>query len=379
MRIAIIGTRGIPNRYGGFEQFAEYAAPMLAEKGHEVYVYNSSLHPYKESKWKSVHLIRKFDPELRWGTIGQFIYDFNCIRDARKQKFDIILQLGYTSSSVWSFLFPKDAIVMTNMDGFEWQRKKYSRPVQWFLKRAERWAVTYSDFLIADSIIIQSYLKKKYSKEARYIPYGAHVFYGPDEKLLGQFKLVKYGYHLVVSRMEKENHIETIIEGYLNAGHTESLVIIGNYSSRYGRYLKRKYEDRIMFLGPIYNLEILNQLRYFSKLYFHGHSVGGTNPSLLEAMASQALIVAHDNPFNRRILGENAIYFLTSKDISSILEMQTSRIGQEDKISRNMEVIEKYFSWQSVIEKLEDYFMVALNRTKQSLTSALPALAQKEE
>ena len=151
MRIAIIGTRGIPNRYGGFEQFTEFIAPMLVERGYELFVYNSSSHPYKGTHWKGVHIIAKPDPEVSLGTVGQFIYDFNCIMDARKRKFDIILQLGYTSSSIWSFCFPRSSCVVTNMDGFEWKRAKYSRMVQWFLRHAEKWAATYSDFLIADS------------------------------------------------------------------------------------------------------------------------------------------------------------------------------------------------------------------------------------
>ena len=109
MKIGIIGTRGIPNNYGGFEQFAEYVGPALIDRGHDVYVYNSSLHPYTASSWKGVKLIKKFDPENKTGAFGQFIYDLNCILDSRKREYDIILQLGYTSSSIWSFLFPKKA------------------------------------------------------------------------------------------------------------------------------------------------------------------------------------------------------------------------------------------------------------------------------
>src|SRR5918993_3845856 len=100
MKIGIIGTRGIPNQYGGFEQFTEFVGPALVARGHDVYVYNSSLHSYEEASWKGVHLIKKSDPEDRVGTMGQFIYDLNCILDTRKRNFDIIFQLGYTSSSI---------------------------------------------------------------------------------------------------------------------------------------------------------------------------------------------------------------------------------------------------------------------------------------
>ncbi len=121
MKVVILGTRGIPNHYGGFEQLAEYLSVALAARGHEVYVYTSSLHPYQENTYQGVHLLRCADAEKQLGTFGQFIYDFNCIRDARKRNFDVILQLGYTSSSVWAFMLPKQAAVITNMDGLEWK------------------------------------------------------------------------------------------------------------------------------------------------------------------------------------------------------------------------------------------------------------------
>ena len=158
MNIAIIGTRGIPNYYGGFEQCAEYLSVGLVRKGHKVTVYNSHAHPYKKSKWRGVHIIHCRDPENKIGTIGQFIYDFNCIRDLGKRKYDIVLQLGYTSSSVWGRLMPKKTIVTTNMDGLEWKRSKYSKEVKKFLLYAEKLAVKFSDYLISDSIGIQTYL-----------------------------------------------------------------------------------------------------------------------------------------------------------------------------------------------------------------------------
>ena len=180
MKIAILGTRGIPNHYSGFEQFAEFFSVYLAENGHDVYVYNSHDHLYQEKTYKGVHIIHQYDPEYKLGTFGQFIYDFNCIMDSRKRDFDIILQLGYTSNSIWFFLLPKKPIIITNMDGLEWKRSKYSKPVQQFLKFAERLAVKSSNHLISDSLGIQTYLKEKYEVTSTYIPYGAKVFENPN-------------------------------------------------------------------------------------------------------------------------------------------------------------------------------------------------------
>ena len=144
MKIGILGTRGIPNYYGGFEQFAEYFATYVANQNHEIFVYNSHKHPYKESNFKGVQIIHCYDPEYIIGTAGQYIYDLNCILDARKRNFDIILQLGYTSSSIWFGLHPKEAIVITNMDGLEWKRTKYSKPIRKLLLWAEKLAAVSS-------------------------------------------------------------------------------------------------------------------------------------------------------------------------------------------------------------------------------------------
>ncbi len=208
MKIAILGTRGIPNYYGGFEQFAEFFSVYLAQKGHEVYCYNSHNHKFQENNFKGVHIIHQHDPEYKYGTFGQFIYDYNCILDSRKRDFDIILQLGYTSNSVWFFMLPKKAIIITNMDGIEWKRSKYNRPVQQFLRFAERLAAISSDYLVSDSIGIQTFLKNRYNKESTYIAYGAYPFTNPNEGILEQYQVEKEKFQfwsLVITIQNMEN------------------------------------------------------------------------------------------------------------------------------------------------------------------------------
>ena len=362
MKIGIIGTRGIPNYYGGFEQFTEFVAPALVQRGHDLYVYNSSLHPYKETTWKGVHLISCKDPEDRVGTLGQFVYDLNCILDARKRHFDVILQLGYTSSSVWSFLFPKKTAVVTNMDGLEWKRSKYSRPVQLFLKRAERWAVSSSTKLIADSKGIQHYLRQKYGQQSDFIAYGATLFSAPDESIPGKYDVEAYAYNLLIARMEPENSLEPILEGYQRSSIREPLLLIGNYSNAFGTYLRQEYTDqRIRFLGAVYDIAQLNSLRHFSHLYFHGHSVGGTNPSLLEAMASSALIVANDNMFNRAVLEEDAFYFSDANHISELLNSGVQKDAYSHFIEKNRQKIAEYYSWEHITDLLETTLRKAVN------------------
>lgn len=357
MKIGILGTRGIPNHYGGFEQFAEFFAIYAASKRHEVYVYNSHNHPYKQNNYKGVQIIHCYDPEYKIGTVGQFVYDFNCIRDARKRDFDIILQLGYTSSSVFYFLHPKKAIIITNMDGLEWKRTKYSRKVQTALQIAECLAVNKSDYLISDSVGIQKYLKNKYKKDSTYIAYGANNFDTPNEKILKEYQVQKENFNMIMARFEPENNIEMVLEGFSISETKVPILVIGNYNTKYGTYLKDKFSKfkNIRFLGAVYNLVHLNNLRYFSNLYFHGHSVGGTNPSLLEAMGSKALIAAHNNDFNRGVLSENAFYFSSANEVKKIL----NRIKKSDNlqfVESNFELIGKYFNWEKINEQYLQLF-----------------------
>ncbi|NBL65789.1 DUF1972 domain-containing protein [Flavobacterium sp. NST-5] len=358
MKIAILGTRGIPNHYGGFEQFADFFAVFLAEKGHDVYVYNSHNHPYQNPVYKGVKIIFKYDPEHKIGTAGQFIYDLNCILDSRKRNFDIILQLGYTSNSVWHWLLPKKkSTIITNMDGLEWKRTKYSPLIQNLLKFAEKLAVKSSHYLISDSIGIQNYLKSKYQVDSKYIAYGADNFNNPNPEILKKYQVEAHQFNMIMARFEPENNFEMVLDGVVLSDNKSPILVIGNYNTKHGIYLKNKFKTytNIRFLGAIYNLEDLNNLRYFSNIYFHGHTVGGTNPSLLEAMASKALIAAHLNEFNQGILQENGIYFSNKFEVQKILN-ETKKIDNLQLVENNFQAIEKKFNWQKINEQYLQFF-----------------------
>lgn len=364
MKIAILGTRGIPNYHGGFEQFAEYFSVYLAQRGHEVFVYNSHDHPYQEETFKNVNIIHCYDPEYKIGTAGQFIYDFNCIRDLRKRNFDTILQLGYTSSSIWHWLLPKGPVLVTNMDGMEWRRSKYGPIVRKFLKYAERLAIKSSDFLISDSIGIQDYIFKNYNKCSEYIAYGAFVFDKPNSDILSKYNVQPNNYCVVIARMEPENNIETIVKGFHQSNVRYDLIIFGTLNA-FGEKLQKEYSEdkRIRFVGANYNQEELNNIRYFSRYYFHGHSVGGTNPSLLEAMASNTLIIAHNNVFNQSILNEDAAYFDSFKEIATILNDDTLFLNKEIYAPRNIDKINSLYHWDSINSKYENYILEKISNS----------------
>jgi glycosyltransferase involved in cell wall biosynthesis len=357
LRIAILGTRGIPNYYGGFEHISEYVSAGLVNRGHTVTVYNSHNHPYQKDKWNGVEIKHCYDPEYLMGAAGQFIYDLNCLIDARKQNYDVILLMGYTSSSVWGRLYPKQSTIITNMDGLEWKRSKYSKPIQRFLKYAEHLAVKYSHYYISDSSIIKTYLADKYDIDSHYIPYGADPFSLNEREQLSKKQALKEDYFLLMARMEPENNIETILQGFNNSNSRKQFVVLGNTENRFGKFITHKFknDNRIKFEGAVYDNPSIRVLQNNSYLYFHGHSVGGTNPSLLEAMASEALIAAHNNPFNRSVLNADAFYFSNAGDVCNLVENVQRQNNEQTMVTNNAHKIKQLFNWDRIVEQYEEF------------------------
>jgi glycosyltransferase involved in cell wall biosynthesis len=365
MKIGILGSRGIPNAYGGFEEFTQHLAEGLVKKGHEVFVYNSSLHPYKEKTWHGVNIIHCSDWEDKLEAAGQFIYDFNCINDARKRNYDVLLQLGYTSNSIWHWRWPKKSINLVNMDGLEWKRTQYSKLTRRFIKQAEAWAAKYADHLIADSPGIQAHLLETYNKQSTFIPYASEIFNEADISVLKKFNLGPQNYYLLIARMEPENNIKMIIRGYLHSGQDLPLIIIGSIKKKFGKQWAKKYSSgKIRFLDAIYDKPILNNLRYYSKIYFHGHSAGGTNPSLLEAMACSCNIAAHDNVFNKAILGNDAHYFSNSDQVATLINLPGDEKQEAGRIQNNVEKIRSVYNWEKIITGYEKLMLDVLKNNK---------------
>lgn len=364
LKIAILGTRGIPNHYGGFEHISEYVSAGLVKRGHSVTVYNSHNHPYTNDTWNGVNIKHCFDPEFMIGTAGQFVYDLNCLIDARRQKFDVVLLMGYTSSSVWGRLYPQNSAIITNMDGLEWKRSKYSKPVQQFLKYAEKLAVKYSHFYISDSRVIKEYLEDKYHINSQYIPYGADVYSEYEREQLTNGEAQKEDYFLLMARMEPENNIEAILEGFNNSNSSKLFKVLGDTGNRFGKFIRHRFknDERIQFKGAIFDNAKVRALQNNSYLYFHGHSVGGTNPSLLEAMASEALIAAHNNPFNKSVLNTDAYYFSDSEEVRYLVETVRRAGNERVMIKNNLDKIAFQFSWEKIVDEYESFITECYQR-----------------
>jgi len=360
MKIAILGTRGIPNNYGGFEQFTEYLSVGLVLRGHDVVVYNPHFHPYDESHYKGVSIVRAWCPESVIGSAAHFIYDYLCLKDALTHNFDAILECGYQSSSVSFYLCRHNKpVLVTNMDGLEWKRDKWGfltrKMTRWF----ERLGANKSHALVADNVGIQEYLATTYGKSSYCIPYGADVVHEFDKTALDQYGLNVGEYFLLIARLEPENNIVPILDGYVLSGSNLPFIVIGNHKTKFGRELVARYVGKnVRFVGGLYSFDALNALRVNAGMYFHGHSVGGTNPSLLEAMAASAYICAHDNVFNRSVLGLDAHYFQHDTDVAGIIRDKSGdAIHRAGCIESNLAKIERQYSWDNIIDQYESCFV----------------------
>lgn len=316
--VAIIGVRGIPNRYGGFERLVEVLAPHLAQTGRRVRVFcEADEAGARTDLWHGVE--RHFIPRRFDGARGTIAYDLDSFRAVAPGS--VALIFGYGTALFQSLLRDRGVPHCVNMDGIEWARAKWGPRARLWLRLNERIAARLADQLIADHPQIQRSIADRLGTMSHMIAYGVSFVNPadpvPQHPLLDSCSAA--GFHLVIARPEPENQIRLILEGWTAAGKGLPLVIIGDFSATdYGRALIADFPDA-HFVGPVYDTAVLNALRGRAATYLHGHSVGGTNPSLIEAMAAGGLVVAHDNPFNRWVLGAGGLYFSDAPSLATIL------------------------------------------------------------
>ncbi len=342
-RVAITGSRGLPNRYGGYEELVDHLARGLAARGWRVDVATSSTHPVREWQHPGVRRRVHLDPEPWMGSAGQFIYDLLSLRDAARQRPDVHLTLGTTSSAPWLKIkgLRGSAPLAVHLDGLEWMRGKYSPAEQRYLKWAERTAAEAADLLVADHPEMARYAAR-YAKPCAEIAYGVDDPAPADATILDRFGLQPGSYALIIARLVPENHVRLAAEAL--SLHCP-VVVVGPTTNPEGRALEGL--GNVQLLGAQFDTEVLNALRAGCGLYVHGHSAGGTNPGLLQAMAAGCAVAAHDNVFNRGILGEAAAYFTATEAHKSLAAAWAGR----DSLYRDHQArLEQGFRWPAVVE-----------------------------
>lgn len=347
-RIAIIGTVGIPAKYGGFETLAEYLTRYLGED-YNLTVYCSTKAYDKKLKYHNGAKLEYIN--LKANGVQSIFYDIISIFKSLKIA-DTLIILGVSGCIILPFLkLTTKKRMVVNLDGLEWKRDKWGKLARWFLKLSEKMAVKYADIIVVDNKVIQDYVYAAYNKRSTFIAYGAdHVKKEPiSDDLKALYPFIGYSYAFKVCRIEPENNIEMILEAFTEFQELD-LVIVGNWTnSEYGDKLRLKYEtcNNIHLVNPIYDQKVLNQLRSNCRLYIHGHSAGGTNPSLVEAMYLGLPIFAYDVDYNKETTKYKAKYFKNKFELISLLnntdDMQLEKIGKELKF-----IAEKNYRWEKI-------------------------------
>ena len=349
MKIGLLGTRGIPNQYGGFEEFAEKVSERWVNAGHEVIVYCEGQDDGEDVLDNGVRriFIKTQERWLRGGYL--FLFDFQCTLDALRRGCDVCYHAGYASAVLGNMLLSRRLKhrLVYNMDGLEWARSKWPASIKSAIKIFEGIAAKSDAVLVSDNKGIQDYLLDAYNVDSHMIAYGAEKVVCTGESL-SQYGLKQGQYNILVARFEPENNLEPIIRAHIS--RKKHLVVVANKTTQHFRELEFLMNESpyINFLGPVYDKNALNDLRAGALFYFHGHMVGGTNPSLLEALACRCRILAHDNPFNRDVLGDFGHFWKNSLDIQQLLD---SHDNLSFDVAGQLKLVEDKYSWDLVAKQ----------------------------
>lgn len=375
--VFIVGCKGIPAKYGGFETFVDELVTRKASKDIQYYV--ACMNADENNDYKGAKRFNVKVPNV--GPAKAVLYDLKAIKKATK-----IAEEENLSDGVLYILacrigpFMKHAVkglrkrgfkVYVNPDGHEWMRAKWNALIKKYWKLSERLMVKNADLLICDSKNIEKYIKReyaKYSPKTMFIPYGADITRSKlkdnDKKLTDWYKkfgITKKEYYLVLGRFVPENNYETIIREFMKSDTKKDLVLVTNVEKNkfYKKLLKDTGFDedpRIKFVGTVYDKELVKKIRENCFAYIHGHSVGGTNPSLLEALASTDINILYDCGFNREVAEDGAWYFGREGLVKILSSIEDSRRGYAMRASISHRRIEKVYDWSKIVRQYEGVF-----------------------
>lgn len=345
MKVAIVGTRGVPARYGGFETLAEnlVRADGARERGDRLVVYCSRAPgapaPANFLDAELVHL------RLGANGVQSVLYDAVSMADAVRRGCDVLLVLGVSGAIALPLIrLCSRARVVVNVDGIEWRRQKWSRPARWFLRACEWLAMRCAHAVVADNQAIAERLEASYGVVAEVIEYGGdHAIAAASDG-----GAVDAGYALALCRIEPENNVAMILAAFAAIG--TPLVFVGNWhDSAYGRELRRRYadHDNLELRDPVYDAGELCRLRSGAALYVHGHSAGGTNPSLVEMMHFGVAVLAFDCDFNRVTTEQRASYFANEDELRGLVVTlsDAQRLEQGAELQR---IARRRYTWSAI-------------------------------
>lgn len=355
--VLILGTRGIPAAHGGFETFAERFALYLVSRGWRVGVYCqrdvARVGTRVSSRlWQGVELIT-VEVGLR-GPAATLAFDAICARDAASRG-GVCLVLGYNGAVFLPYLRARGGRILTNMDGIEWRRPKWPLPVRAFFYASEWIAAWSSQRLVADHPVIADHLAERRPRRAiATIPYGGDPPRpDPGPPPLG---LEPDRYLISIARIEPDNSILTMVEAFSRRPRGLRLVVLGTMKvgDPYHRAVEDAASPEVLFPGAIYEADRVQALRAHARAYLHGHTVGGTNPSLVEALWAGNAVIAHDNPFNRGTAGAGQFYFTDGDSCAAAIDRVLADAVAVGAARRAARLRAEDFRWDDVLAAYEN-------------------------
>jgi glycosyltransferase involved in cell wall biosynthesis len=356
LSVALVGTRGVPARYGGFETAVEEVGRRLADRGHRVVVYCRTA-PGEQEAPPTTHLGMDLVhlPAARKRSLETLSHSALSVGHLLAHRTDAAIVFNAANSPLLPVLRAARIPVATHVDGLEWKRAKWGTTGQRYYRAAEAMAVRWSDALIADAEGIADYYEREFHAPTTLLTYGAPMI-DPGDDRLAELGLEPGGFHLVVARFEPENHVDVIVDGYRRSGATKPLVVVGSapYSDAYTERVHALADGRVRFLGGVWDQRQLDQLYAHCYTYLHGHSVGGTNPSLLRAIGAGAAVLAFDVDFNREVVAEAGRYFADADDVAAVVQAaEADPTGVQRNGARSRELAADY-DWDDVAGGYEE-------------------------
>jgi glycosyltransferase involved in cell wall biosynthesis len=364
MKIAIMGIRGIPANYGGFETFAEELAPRLVERGHDVTVYgrsNNVKHPGEY--YRGVRLV--ILPTIAHKYFDTVAHTFLCVLHSLKERYDAILICNSANSAfAWIPRLGRQKVAL-NVDGLEWKRQKWNKLGKMYYKFSERIATFTPNEVVTDARDIEKYYLQTYNKHSTFIPYGAPVQRVHTREVLQRLGLSPRKYVLYVSRLEPENNAHLVVRAYEKVKTDLPLVIVGDapYNADYICELKSTKDSRIIFTGYVFG-QGYRELQSHAYFYIQATEVGGTHPALIESMGHGNCVLANDVPEHREVLSDAGWYFTTREpdDLAGKIQLL---IDQPQTVERYRALavrrIEDNYTWDKVTEQYERLFSRLVN------------------
>ena len=352
MHIALVGTRGVPAQYGGFETCVEEVGSRLAAFGHDVVVYCREPGPPEHLGMRRVQVAA-----VRQKALETLSSTALAVADVVRRRPDVAVLFNAANAPLLPALRARRIPVATHVDGLEWRRAKWRGAGRRYYRGAEALAVRWSDALIADAPGIQRYYQEEFGAGSEQIAYGAPILHDPGSDQLGVLDLTPGGFHLVVARFEPENHVEEVVLGYRRSAATRPLVVVGAapYADGYTALVHAATGDdaRVRLVGAVWDQRLLDQLYAGAFTYLHGHSVGGTNPSLLRAMGAGAATLAYDVVFNRDVLGPCGRFFRSPAELAALLDKAEADPAEMARLAGRVREQAARFDWDEVAKRYE--------------------------